>query len=418
MSISRAQLEAVSEALAAVLPLTAPADVALRGFFRERPDLGLRDRGLVAETVYAVLRRKRLLDRLAPGASMHRLALAALTTLQGYSVRDLEPAVGKAGVDWLRALKARPQETIDLATQAELPDWVIEKLRGEMSDAEILELGQGLQRPAPLDLRVNTGMISRDEVMKTLAAEGIAATATPFSPIGVRLAGKRAIDRHPLFLSGRIEVQDEGSQLIGFLVAPKRHDMVVDFCAGAGGKTLLLGALMRGHGRVYAFDVSQARLANLKPRLKRSALSNVFPVSIASESDLRVKRLGGKIDRVLIDAPCSGLGTLRRNPDLKWRQSVESVEQLKEKQFRILSAASHLLKVGGRLVYATCSLLAEENEAVVERFLAVAPQFNTLSCKDILAQQKISLACGTYLRLFPHVHGCDGFFAAAMERSE
>jgi 16S rRNA (cytosine967-C5)-methyltransferase len=263
-------------------------------------------------------------------------------------------------------------------------------------------------------LRVNTLLANRDEILKLLSKDGIEGSITPYSPIGIRLAGKPAINRHELFLSGKVEVQDEGSQLLGYLLAPKRGDMVVDFCAGAGGKTLMLGALMRSQGRIYAFDISEKRLNNLKPRLKRSGLSNLYPQRIANENDIKVKRLAGKIDRVLVDAPCSGLGTLRRNPDLKWRQSPQGIEELKRKQAAILSAAATLLKPGGRLIYATCSFLPEENREIVERFLASHPQFMLLNCAEILMQQKIPLDTGTYLQLLPHLHGTDGFFAAAL----
>ena len=175
--------------------------------------------------------------------------------------------------------------------------------------------------PASLDLRVNPLKTTRDDARAALAASGIDATPTPWSPLGLRVDGRPALGRHSLVTSGALEVQDEGSQLVGYLVAPRRTDMVVDFCAGAGGKTLLLGALMRSQGRLYAFDVAERRLANLKPRLARSGLSNVHPQLIASERDAKIKRLAGKIDRVLVDAPCTGFGTLRRNPDLKWRQT-------------------------------------------------------------------------------------------------
>jgi 16S rRNA (cytosine967-C5)-methyltransferase len=274
-----------------------------------------------------------------------------------------------------------------------------------------------MQQAAPLDLRVNTILASREEVLEALAADGIPAQPTPFSPVGIRLLEKPALSRHPLYLSGKVEVQDEGSQLLGYMVAPKRRDMVVDFCAGAGGKTLLLGALMGSQGRIYAFDVSEKRLSQLKPRLKRSGLSNLHPQVIHTENDLKVKRLAGKIDRVLVDAPCSGLGTLRRNPDMKWRQNADSVTELMQKQRAILAAASRLPKPGGRLVYATCSILPEENEAAVEAFLATHPDFRLLNAAEVLAEQHIPLDTGKYLRLTPHVHGTDGFFAAAMERT-
>ena len=191
--------------------------------------------------------------------------------------------------------------------------------------------------------------------------------------------------------------------------------MVVDFCAGAGGKTLLLGALMRNTGRLYAFDVSDKRLTNLKPRLARSGLSNVHPARIEHERDQKIKRLAGKADRVLVDAPCSGLGTLRRNPDLKWRQDEKSVAELTVKQAAILDAAAMLVRPGGRLVYATCSLLSAENDEIVAAFLEKHPDFSLLPASAVLGKQGI--ACeGEVLRLLPHKHNTDGFFAAAMER--
>ncbi|TMH00662.1 MAG: RsmB/NOP family class I SAM-dependent RNA methyltransferase, partial [Betaproteobacteria bacterium] len=235
--------------------------------------------------------------------------------------------------------------------------------------------------------------------------------------VGQRAEGKPAIRHHPLFLSGAIEVQDEGSQLLGLIVAPKRSEMVVDFCAGAGGKTLLLGAIMRSQGRLYAFDVSAGRLARLKPRLARSGLSNVQPFLLNDERDTKVKRLAGKIDRVLVDAPCSGFGTLRRNPDLKWRQMPEAIDELAAKQTRILNSAASLVKPGGRLVYATCSVLGDENEAIVDGFLASHPQFTQGDASAELKRANVALDTGAMLRLYPHVHGCDGFFAAILERA-
>ncbi len=286
-----------------------------------------------------------------------------------------------------------------------------------MTETEIFALGRALQQPAPLDLRVNTLRSERDAVLRELAASGIVGEPTPYSPVGIRLKGKPALNRHPLFLDGAIEAQDEGSQLLAYLVAPKRHDLVVDFCGGAGGKSLQLGGLMRSHGRVYAFDVSEKRLARLKPRLKRSGLSNLYPQLLRNENDVKIKRLAGKIDRVLVDAPCSGLGTLRRNPDLKWRQSAQSIEELKVKQAAILRSAARLPKPGGRIVYATCSFLAEENEEIVAAFLAEHPHFALLACSDLLTQQRIDLDTGPYLKLWPQQHHTDGFFAAAMTRT-
>jgi 16S rRNA (cytosine967-C5)-methyltransferase len=220
------------------------------------------------------------------------------------------------------------------------------------------------------------------------------------------------------FVRGAIEVQDEGSQLLSLLVDAKRGEMVVDFCAGAGGKTLALGAAMRSTGRLYAFDTSAHRLEALKPRLARSKLSNVHPAAIAHERDERIKRLSGKIDRVLVDAPCSGLGTLRRNPDLKWRQSPQAVVELVQKQTAILASAARLVKSGGRLVYATCSVLPEENEQIAAAFSAAHPGFKPVPVASLLEELKVANAAqlctsdGLYLRLWPHRHGTDGFFAS------
>jgi len=220
------------------------------------------------------------------------------------------------------------------------------------------------------------------------------------------------------FEHGLIEVQDEGSQLLALLVGPKRGEMVIDFCAGAGGKTLLLGALMRSTGRLYAFDVSASRLAKAKPRFARSGLSNIVPVVIDHENDSRVRRLAGKAHRVLVDAPCSGMGTLRRNPDLKWRQSAQSLQELSTLQTRILASAARCVAPGGRLVYATCSILNEENEGQVESFLATHPAFELVDAAPIMMARAGLSMQGPFLKLRPDVHGTDGFFAAIFERKK
>jgi 16S rRNA (cytosine967-C5)-methyltransferase len=419
MELTQYRLGHLVHALGEVLTFSYPADGVLSRYFRFHRELGMADRAFVADTVYMALRRKRLLDLVVePFPTPRRYALATLARLQGLSLRELRPLLEEDENDWLEKAKGISLDGLPLAVQADLPDWLAVRLQAFMSDEDILALARGMQQAAPLDLRVNSFTDTREEVLKTLAAADIEAAPSPYSPFGVRVKGKPALNRHPLFIKGKIEVQDDGSQLIGLLVAPRRGEMVVDFCAGAGGKTLLLGALMQSLGRVYAFDVSEKRLAQLKPRLKRSGLSNLQPQLIANENDLRIKRLAGKIDRVLVDAPCSGLGTLRRNPDLKWRQQPSDIEELTAKQAAILTAAARLLKPGGRLVYATCSILPEENEQIVEAFLADHPDFALVDCAEVLAQQHVALDTGKYLRLYPHIHGTDGFFAAVMERAK
>jgi 16S rRNA (cytosine967-C5)-methyltransferase len=273
---------------------------------------------------------------------------------------------------------------------------------------------------------VNVFKGNREVAGKELAQAAIKSEATPFSPWGLRIHGKPALNALALFKEGRVEVQDEGSQLLALLTGAKRGEMVADFCAGAGGKTLALGAMMKNTGRLYAFDTSQKRLDGMKPRLARSGLSNIHPVGIAHERDERIKRLAGKMDRVLVDAPCSGLGTLRRNPDLKWRQKESDVAELAALQAKILQSASRLVKSGGHLVYATCSLLQEENEAIARAFGAANTDFVPMEVGEILTAQKIEKAetlCSSegdaiarYLRLWPQLHQTDGFFAAVWQR--
>ncbi len=455
MLLTEYRLDLVIQALRTILPLEHPADTSLRYFF-QRERIGSNERELVAETLFGVLRHRLFLEHAcaytstpadhlprhipplqstacrsgeetvfpAPDAAQHRvqaatprrMALAYWMKFGGYNLRELTPLLKRDEAEWLGKVKGIALAELPLSVRAELPEWLVEKLRSAMPDDEILTIGNAMQQPAPLDLRVNTLLATRDEILQGLQAEKVEAQATPWSPIGIRVKGKPALNKSPLFLGGKFEVQDEGSQLLGFLLAPKRNEMVVDFCAGAGGKTLMLGAMMNSQGRLYAFDVSEKRLANLKPRLKRSGLSNIHPQLIAHENDIKLKRLAGKIDRVLVDAPCSGLGTLRRNPDLKFRQSPQSVSELTQKQAAILVSAGKLLKPGGRLVYATCSLLQEENRAIVDAFLAAHPQFALRHAGEIFAQQKIPFEVGECMQLLPQVHGTDGFFAAVLER--
>jgi 16S rRNA (cytosine967-C5)-methyltransferase len=416
MLITEYRIDLVIQALRTILPLAHPADTTLRYFFKDGR-IGSNERELVAETVFGVLRHRMLLEHACAGnPTPRRMALAYLIRFGGYNLRELEPVLKPGEKDWLATVKGVKVEDLPLPVQAELPEWLVEKMRASYSDEDILTIGKSMQHGAPLDIRVNTLLAKREDVLHQLHEKKIDATATPYSPIGIRLREKIPLNKDALFTEGKVEVQDEGSQLLGFLLAPRRNDMVVDFCAGAGGKTLMLSALMNSQGRLYAMDVSEKRLANLKPRLKRSGASNIQPMLIAHENDLKVKRLAGKIDRVLVDAPCSGLGTLRRNPDLKFRQSPGSIEELTRKQAAILASASRLLKKGGRLVYATCSILPEENQHIVQAFLAAHPDFVLRPAGAVLQQQKISLEALDYLELRPHLHNTDGFFAAVLER--
>ena len=414
----KALLDACAELTALALKFEHPADAVVSRYFRDHRNLGPRERATLAETVYNVLRQKLLFDHFAPSGSGPRERRLAILGFAG--PRDfLKSALNDTEKRWLDACDAaRPEDLLE-RHRHNLPEWLVQPLKAQLGD-DFWALADALNRPAPLDLRVNALSARREEVRKELAAAGIDSQPTPFSPWGLRLSGKPPLTRLDAFTRGAIEVQDEGSQLLAALLDAKRGEMVVDFCAGAGGKTLALGAAMRSTGRLYAFDTSGHRLAALKPRLARSGLSNVHPAAIAHERDDRIKRLSGKIDRVLVDAPCSGLGTLRRNPDLKWRQSPQAVAEMTVRQLAILRSAARLLKPGGRLVYATCSLLPEENEAIAQAFDAQEPGFEVLPAQEALAPLKLAdasvLCTGPYLRLWPHRHATDGFFAAAWVR--
>lgn len=417
MRFSRELLDASAAALAEVLTFAYPADAMLSHFFREHPKLGRRDRAVIAETIYAVLRRLRLLSHVSRSDSPRILVLSAWVSLLGANLREVSAFTRRGEDEQLAKIKQEVHLPQPFEVECDFPDWLIERLRRRFDDEALLELARALHRSAPLDLRVNLARATRQDIIARLGADAIGASATPYSPAGVRIVGNPSINLHPLFRQGLVEVQDEGSQILCYLVAPRRGEMVVDFCAGAGGKTLALGMLMRSTGRLYAFDVSDKRLAQLKPRLARSGLSNVHPQRIQNERDPRLSRLAGKIDRVLVDAPCTGLGTLRRNPDLKWRRRPEDVEELRAKQATILAGAARLVKPGGRLVYATCSLLEEENRAVVDAFLTASGEFVLKPVREVLAAERISLDMGDTLELWPHRHATDGFFAAVLDRS-
>jgi 16S rRNA (cytosine967-C5)-methyltransferase len=416
-NITSAQLEAASDVLEEVLRFQYPADSVVSNFFRHNRNAGPRDRAFIAETVYGVLRNLRQVQALVGDSVRSRkLVLAWLIHCEGYSQRQLSSLLSRSELDWIVEIKASTWTPTTLGERTNMPDWLATRLAAQLGEERLLALASAFNRPAPLDLRVNPLKAERDAVLARFAEDGIQARASQYSPLGIRLESKVSLQKHPLFVDGSIEVQDEGSQLLGFLLAPKRGEMITDFCAGAGGKTLLLGGLMRSTGRLYAFDVSEKRLHKAKPRLARAGLSNVHPIVIAHENDAHIKRLAGKMDRVLVDAPCSGFGTLRRNPDLKWRQTEPGVIELAEKQASILAAASRLVKKGGRLVYATCSLLDVENDAIVDNFLTVHPEFQQISASQVLAQAKIPLEVGERLHLDPLTHGTDAFFAAVLER--
>ncbi len=420
----KALLEVCAELVRLTLKFDHPTDAIVARFFRDNRGLGPRERATLSGTVYTVLRKKLLFDHCAPsgsGPKERRLAILGF-----YGPADfLRSALSEQETNWLdQCEKINPADLME-RHRHNLPEWLVQPLKDQLG-AEFWPLVESLNKGAGLDLRVNALNAKRTDVQKELALAGIKAVPTPYSPWGLRIAGKPTLNKLDVFVRGAFEVQDEGSQLLAMLLDAKRGEMVVDFCAGSGGKTLAIGAGMRSTGRLYAFDTSAHRLDALKPRLARSGLSNVHPAAIAHERDERVKRLSGKIDRVLVDAPCSGLGTLRRNPDLKWRQGPQLVQELAATQTAILQSAARLLKPGGRLVYATCSMLIDENEAIAQVFTEANKEFLPLDAGEILSGLKVEAAASLcsggdngqrYLRLWPHRHQTDGFFAAVWQKA-
>jgi 16S rRNA (cytosine967-C5)-methyltransferase len=414
----KALLDACAELVRLTLQFNHPADAVVSRFFRDNRNLGPRERATLSDTVFQVLRQKLMFEHMArsgSGAKEKRLAILGFAGPRDF----VKSALNDTEKKWLDMCDGI--QPSDLMSQHihNLPDWLARPLKEQLGD-EFGALAESLQQSGSLDLRVNDLNEKRSDVQKELTAAGIVCEPTPYSPWGLRLQGKPSLAKVKAFERGAVEVQDEGSQLLALLLDAHRGEMVVDFCAGAGGKTLAIGAAMRNTGRLYAMDTSAHRLDALKPRLARSQLSNVHPAAIAHERDDRVKRLAGKIDRVLVDAPCSGLGTLRRNPDLKWRQKPEGIADVAATQTAILDSAARLLKSGGRLVYATCSMLPQENEDIANAFTAAHPDFVALPVLEELTRLKVAhadnLCSGHFLRLWPHRHGTDGFFAAIWVR--
>jgi len=427
------RLTQIQHVLERILSWEYPADAVLSRWLREHPKLGARDRGQVAQAVFDVLRHLRRYRHYAQSGGSdvgsHTRCLALLG-LAATLPPDALLQTGQTGkglrleqAQWLQRVQQIDVTQLPRAVRWSVPDWLAARLfEDDAIDPDALLAA--LNQPAPLDLRINPLKIaSRDDMLARLhqLAPASRPQLTPYSPWGIRLQGRPSINRWAVFLNGEVEVQDEASQLVAALLAPKRGEMVIDYCAGAGGKTLLLGALMRSTGRLYAFDTSVARLAKAKPRFARSGLSNIVSVAIDAKNDVRVRRLHGKAHRVLVDAPCSGLGTLRRSPDLKWRQNPQTLVQLRSIQANLLEQAAACLRPGGRLVYATCSILEEENEAQITAFLQKHPEFSLQHAGEILQSRfDISLPNPTtspFLRLTPHIHQTDGFFAAVLQRA-
>jgi len=400
-----------------------PADAVANDFFRARRFIGSGDRRAVADRVWRVLRQRRRLAwwlARSGGGPTPRLLLAGSLLLEGWTGAGVAQtfsggryAAAPLSPEEAACLHRLEGHTLDhpempLAVRLEVPDWLPAPLQARFGADLESELA-ALAAEAPLDLRVNLLKATREQAQAALAAEGIATEPTPLSPWGLRVAGRRPVVTGPSFLSGLVEIQDEGSQLVAALVGARPEMRVADFCAGAGGKTLALAMTMENRGHIVACDVSAPRLDAALRRLRRAGVHNAER-HLLQAGDKWAKRRAGTFDRVLVDAPCTGTGTWRRNPDARLRLTEGDLRELVPKQAAILDAASRLVRKGGRLVYATCSLLPEENEAQVSAFL---DRFAEFAVRPPGAGLPVA---GPFLSLTPRAHGTDGFFAAVLER--
>lgn len=436
----------VAELLDLIVPSRQPADQIVKDFFRRRHYLGSRDRRFISDHLYGILRHHTYLNVLCQRAladiggnlrlkKSPAIGLCAAYTLHiaGEDQSSLESDV--AGIwrtatfdispsDFLTALKNAviPKDLLSdpasrISVLHSVPEPVVEEWLDRFGIQEGEELCRASNVPAPTTLRVNTLRGSVEDCQEALAREQIEARRTRFSPHGLVLVKRVNVQSLRAFKEGLFELQDEGSQLISLLMGVKAGDRVVDACAGAGGKTLHLAALMQNSGALLAMDTSDDRLTRLRARVARAGATMVKAIVIGDRQSLPAEWFESA-DSVLVDAPCSGVGTFRRNPGAKLQFSASVLPSINKTQAEVLDRSAMLVGPGGRLVYSTCTLLRSENEEIVERFLAHHPQFSLLSAPDILRSANVSLDDGgSYLLLMPHRHGTDGFFAAVMRRS-
>lgn len=427
-----ARIQSTIDLLMSMETVDRPADAIISGYFRARRYMGSKDRAAVSKLVYGVLRhharihwwlekceadtspRAQLISYLLLIEKQKASTLPEIFSGKKFAPAELNEDEEKL-VGRLSGHTAEHPEMPDMV-KAECPDWAHESLAKRFGDSFARELS-ALLAPAPLDLRINPLKTSREEAMETLIKNGIHAEPCKISPWGIRVLERPDLNRVTLLRDGAVEIQDEGSQLVALLVNAKPGQRVVDFCAGAGGKTLAISATMKNKGHIIACDVLANRLKRSSERFRRAGLHNIETKAISSESDPWVKKHKGSFDRVLVDAPCSGTGTWRRNPDSRWRNLGPDLDALIHLQERILSSASRLVKPGGRLIYATCSLLPEENEEQIEKFLASHSDFKVIPVNNIESSPIAARNNSPYMLLTPATDGTDGFFTAVMEKT-
>ena len=410
----------------------APVDALLAQYFKARRFIGSKDRGSISELVYYCLRNGGTLEwhveQCDRQVTPRRVVMVALLFHEPHlsltEIKELFDGTQYAPkplTDQEETMLARCEDRTFLmadmpdAARYNYPDWMEGRLKDAFGE-DLPEAMTALNQQAPIDLRANLLKCrDRGDLILALDKDGYFGVPTPISPIGVRLKKRIAAFNTQAFKDGMFEMQDAGSQVAALLVQAKPGQKVIDFCAGAGGKTLAIAATMQNKGRILAWDNSAPRLAQMGKRLARAGVSNVQTYVLRDEADPYLKRHVGSADWVLVDAPCSGSGTWRRNPDLKWRFTAEDLQELKAVQFRILTQAARLVKPGGRLVYATCSVFADENFHIVKQFLGGNSTFRVEAPDKLWNNHLVARdGVGASLLLSPHKDGTDGFFAAIL----
>ncbi len=416
-----------------------PADLVANAYFRNRRFIGGGDRRTISDRAWGILRRygqlSWWLDRTRhPDRGGRALVAADLILVDGLGMRDMEAMFdgGRYRPAMLdeaeyRALRQMEGHSLPHPEQPDwvrlnVQEWVVPHLQEAYGSGWGREIA-ALETPPPVDLRVNRLKATVEQARAALAREGVETEPMRFAPDGLRLRRRLSVVAGDAFKNGLVEIQDEGSQIVAALIDARPGMQIVDYCAGAGGKTLAIAAGMNNKGRVVAMDVLETRLDRSAQRLRRAGVHNVERRTIDADSRKWLKRQAGNFDRVLVDAPCTGTGTWRRNPDGRWTLRPTDLEELLPKQAAILDAASKLVRPGGGLVYATCSVLPAENERQVEAFLQRHPDFEavpigTLWRDTLPTEPPADLLDAPYLRLSPARHGTDGFFAATLVRKE
>lgn len=426
-----ARVQDAIELIDRIITAERPADGVVLSFFRGRKFVGAKDRRAISDQAWRIQRKHALLTWLL-GTETPNARLLVIADMIAHEGMTLDRVAGffsgaRHGPEKLseneRRMANRVTEYVtrtDMprAVRLDVPYWVLPRLDeafGKNADVEIA----ALNTEAPLNLRVNTLKADREQVLNKLSDEGHAPEVTLLSPLGLRIRSRMNLASHKDFRAGLFEVQDEASQICALMVDAKPGQAVLDLCAGAGGKTLAIAATMNNKGRLIACDVATGRLVRSKQRLRRAGVHNATLRILEGEQDKWLKRQKEMFDRVLVDAPCSGVGSWRRNPDARWRLSPENLTNLAIVQEKVLHQAAELVKKGGRLIYATCSLLPEENQERVDAFLAEDKRYKVIPWQTIwptAVKTPPPMWDGHYLSLSPARNACDGFFVAILER--